>query len=136
MALLENLFPLRRKQAKEEIPTSKIDLRKAILSADFQRNPPVMKMTPPETKGSDRYIIICPEGNIKKIKKGLPFCFYFYYETNSQFRAPCGGSGLSLESLEKGKIESSDGRVVALIEFAGFAKDQEHCQRNWSSPLQ
>jgi hypothetical protein len=136
MALSENFFPQRKNQAKEEIPASKINLRKILQSVDFQKNPPVIKITPSETKVGNRHAIIRPEGDIKKIKKGFPLCFYFYDEINSQFPVPCGGCGLSLESLEKGKIESSGGKVVALIEFVGFAMDQKHCQKKWSSVLQ
>lgn len=132
MGLQESLLSLNKGVTKKE-PFASKDWGRILKSADFKKNPPVIKITHLDSKNASRYAILSPNQDVSK-KESL--CFNIYNEINNQFPAPCGGCSLSLKTLEEGKIKSTDGKIVALIEFAGFAKDQEHFQKTWSLILQ
>jgi len=152
MDVMEKLLELGKGPAKKESAVSQTNWDKILGSANFQKNPPVIKLTYSSeeivngkavTKIITRYAIIFPDKNtierLRSLKNGVErssLCVNTYGEINEDFQTPYGGCPLSLKALQEGKVELDTPKITASIKSAGFAQDPEHIHKKWSIPLQ
>jgi hypothetical protein len=158
MGVLERLRLSTVEPTTIEPTTPNIDWKTRLRFHYSEDNPPVIELTcpndgkiyphisgEPKIETIKRYAIILLDpytiGQLRQnSSKGIngSICFTISYEINKESEIPwaresCSGCPLSLETLQKGKVELGPQKAEMTIKSAGFRQDPGHCDKTWSN---